>query len=349
MKKIWLFYIAIIIAIIYFCGSFYLNMKNLEPLNENGIFKKIEIKKLNSRDITETLNSLNLIRNTNAMQSLFESNMNNIKKGTYYISSQMSGNEILHTFEGESYKKVNFTLLTNTTINKFSEQLNYVLHRNDDSIKKLFKSKNFLIKLSKKFSFIKPSEMIKKDIEYYLEGYLISKSYAFDYTWTYEKIIAKLLESTQMVYNKYKNKMDAKNLSFHELVALSSCLSAELGERTNEYKVISGIFWNRLRSSMPLQLDATFIYGYNHGYDTRDVVENRSMAEMQKLDTSHYNTYLYSGIPVGGITSINEKQIIAILNETNSDYMYYFHKDSENGRILVLSKSYKEHLEKLKR
>ena len=83
----------------------------------------------------------------------------------------------------------------------------------------------------------------------------------------------------------------------------------------NERSLIASVIYNRLNINMPLQIDATGIYAL--GYHVDQVLYGHLETE------SPYNTYLYSGIPVGPISNPGYNSIVAALNPANTDYLYY--------------------------
>ena len=104
------------------------------------------------------------------------------------------------------------------------------------------------------------------------------------------------------------------NLSFHEVVTLASLIEKETGV-DEERKLISSVFHNRLKKNMRLQTDPTVIYAMIN-FD----------GNIRKKDLnidSPYNTYKYRGLPPGPIASPGLKSIIAALEPSNSDYLYF--------------------------
>ena len=66
---------------------------------------------------------------------------------------------------------------------------------------------------------------------------------------------------------------------------------------------------------MKLQIDATVIYAY--GYH-KEKLYNKDL-----IIDSPYNTYKYTGLPIGPICNPGMESIIASLKPEKTDYIYY--------------------------
>jgi UPF0755 protein len=84
---------------------------------------------------------------------------------------------------------------------------------------------------------------------------------------------------------------------------------------------------------MPLQVDATVLYGLGKWHDHVGDAETR-------VDTP-YNTYLHPGLPPGPIANPGLAAMKACLNPQKTDYLFYFtdrkgdmHYSSDSNDIL---------------
>lgn len=350
MKKIKLMLILFGIFAALFWLLNYFNSVQLQPFSKEVNFVKFN-PNLSIDKTAELLNKNKLIKNQDLFTKYLKSLNKKLVTKPVYLSASMSGYDISKTLVGEHVKSLDKTLVIgyNKTLKKLQTDVNLQLNRDENELLKISKNQDFIKKIKSKFSFINPNKMLNQEIEYYLEGYLISGKYQINLTQNFEEILIKILDKTQHVYEKNFSAMKNKGLSMHGLLSMASCLSAEAGVYTNQYKDIAGVFWNRLYKPMPLQLDATFIYGYNHGLKTRGNVEDITIGQMQTQDVSQYNTYNKKGLPVGPITSVSELQIDAVLNPNKHEYLFYYHYDDNGTRKIKLSKTYEEHITNLKR
>jgi UPF0755 protein len=102
----------------------------------------------------------------------------------------------------------------------------------------------------------------------------------------------------------------------------------------NDMKIVSGIFWNRIKNGQALESCATLAYilGVNKSqYSYEDTRIN-----------SPYNTYINRGLPAGPIANPGLKAIEAAIYPEDTAYNYFL-TASETGET-IFSKTYQEHL-----
>ncbi len=108
-----------------------------------------------------------------------------------------------------------------------------------------------------------------------------------------------------------------------------------------EKRIISGIMWNRMFIDMKLQIDATLQYSkanknsYNSNWWPVPRPED-------KFINSPFNTYKHYGLPPSPIANPSISSILATLNPTQTDCIFYFH--DRNGGFHC-SKTYDEHIQ----
>jgi UPF0755 protein len=81
---------------------------------------------------------------------------------------------------------------------------------------------------------------------------------------------------------------------------------------------MAGVYYNRLRAGMPLDVDATIEYIFPQHHD---VITRRDLA----ID-SPYNTYVHDGLPPTPIANPGKASIDAAFAPRHSDYLYYVYK-----------------------
>lgn len=163
-----------------------------------------------------------------------------------------------------------------------------------------------------------------------LEGYLFPDTY-------FLKKESLAVEMAEKMLANFGDKLSAdlraeiarQGKSIHEIVIMASIIEKEV--RTEEdMKIVSGVLWKRLDIGMPLQADATVVYG---------VGRNELTVDDLKID-SPYNTYTRKGLPKGPISNPGLRAILAAIYSTPSDYLYYLSKPTGET---VLSKTLEEH------
>ncbi len=103
-------------------------------------------------------------------------------------------------------------------------------------------------------------------------------------------------------------------LSPYQTLVSASLIEAEAGNK-DDAPLISSVIVNRLKGTVPLQIDATLCYAKG-GCPPVPTDADR------KID-SPYNTYKISGLPPTPIKSVSEVALRAALNPAPVPYLYY--------------------------
>ena len=165
-----------------------------------------------------------------------------------------------------------------------------------------------------------------------LEGYLLPETYSFPKPFVMEKIVERMVRSTQELFTpEIVAKFKAKGLTLHEAVNLAAIVEKETGA-ASERPVIASVYLNRLKKGMILQADPTVIYGL------KDFDGNLTRAHLR--DPHPYNTYVHPGLPKGPIANPGKEAILAVADPAKTDFLYFVAMN--NGRH-KFSKTLKEH------
>ncbi|MDP3792863.1 MAG: endolytic transglycosylase MltG [bacterium] len=193
--------------------------------------------------------------------------------------------------------------------------------------------------------------------QYYdMEGYLFPDTYSLSNQRSTinnqqqnraEELVGKMTDNFN---NKTAELLGGLSLAeSREVIIIASILEKEAREK-EDMKLVSGIIRKRLELDMPLQVDATVIYGAclrNFQQPTTnsqqrkncDVTFQSPAAEI-KID-GPYNTYTRKGLPPVPISNPGLKAIEASLNPTPSDFLYYL--STRDGSQMIYSKTPGEH------
>lgn len=165
-------------------------------------------------------------------------------------------------------------------------------------------------------------EFIKDDSNkrYNLEGFLFPDTYHFTDTTTPTQVIDIMLNNFQNVMSNIQKELNItiNYEDYNKIITIASLIQNEC-RVDDEARTISSVIYNRLNKSMNLQIDATVIYALGQHVET---VLNSHL----KID-SPYNTYKYSGLPVGPISNPGRLAIEAAINPEETDYLFYLLKD----------------------
>ena len=168
-----------------------------------------------------------------------------------------------------------------------------------------------------------------------LEGYLFPETYFVTKFTGPMGLIRMMVARFKENYEKAVAGTESK-LSKHELVTLASIIEKETGA-PEERPIIASVFYNRMKLGMKLQTDPTVIYGIWE--KTGEWNGNISRADLQT--PSRYNTYSFTGLPIGPIANPGLEALQAAAHPGESDYLFFV---SRNNGTHVFSKDLKGHL-----
>lgn len=106
-------------------------------------------------------------------------------------------------------------------------------------------------------------------------------------------------------------------MSVPQVVTLASLIERE-AKADDERALMAGVYYNRLRIGMPLEVDATIEY-----------IFPQHKTEISKADLaidSPYNTYKRAGLPPTPIANPGRPSLWAAFNPQRSRYLYYVYK-----------------------
>ncbi len=165
---------------------------------------------------------------------------------------------------------------------------------------------------------------------------VIPDTYEFYWNTGAEKVYTRLVE----YYNRYWNeerklKAAAKSLTPVQVMILASIVEEE-SNKNDERPTIASVYLNRLKLNMALQADPTLKFAVN------DFTIKRVL-DIHKEQDSPYNTYLNTGLPPGPICTPSKTSIDAVLNATETDYLYFCAREDFSGYHNFAS-NYNEHM-----
>jgi UPF0755 protein len=165
-----------------------------------------------------------------------------------------------------------------------------------------------------------------------LEGYLFPDTYQFVRGLSAEEMLGRMVQRLRSKLTPdVLARARARGLDVHQLLTLASIIEREAVD-PEEQRLISAVFWNRMRLDMPLQADPTVQYA---------VAKERRALSRTDLATEHpYNTYVRRGLPPGPIASPGLGAIEAAINPAPVDYLYFVARDD---RRHAFSRTVAEH------
>ncbi len=166
-----------------------------------------------------------------------------------------------------------------------------------------------------------------------LEGYLFPDTYYFQENEEPEVIIQKMVSECLAFFDDSLSVLASQfEFTDFEVLTLASIIEGE-AIYDSERPLISAVYHNRLRKHMKLQADPTIQYIIEDG-------PRRLLNKDLKIE-SPYNTYLYYGLPPGPINNPGEESILAAVNPSDVEYLYFV--ANGDGRH-TFSRTKREHI-----
>ncbi len=279
-------------------------------------------------NIIEQLDKKNKLRNKYIVKLKIRMDYKKISlvPGSYEIKSNVSLRQLIKILETED---INKNLIKVTIPEGYNiEDMATVF---EDA--KLF-SKDEFLKAVKEY---KAPSYVKKDSrkKYILEGYLYPNTYYINEKETPEEVIKTMIDEFEKVIHEIEKEEDINidNEKIEDVIIKASLIEKEVKE-TSEKSIVSSVIDNRLKKNMKLQFCSTV--NYVIGYKGHEVLTYKDI----EVD-SPYNTYKYSGLPVGSIASPGKDSIIAALKPKDTEYLYFVL--SEDNKTHYFSKTEEEH------
>lgn len=307
-KKIFL--VILIISILALLAFFYASRFVQTPPENFPINKPIVIEKgTGLRAAVKQMRNEGVIRSEMALffYMLSVHRDESIKAGTYIFTQPIN----LHDLSFELIQGNNVNNLIRFTHTE-GETVAKIAARAKETIKD-FDADRFL-------AFALPTEG-----KLFPETYLIPENYPADEL--YVLMRNKFDEEIKLL----ETKITDSELSLDEIIILASIIEREANTSESKH-LVSGILQNRLASDMYLQVDASLEY-------ILDKPLSELTPEDLKID-SLYNTYLYKGLPPTPIGNPGLESIMAVLEPTSSDYLFYI--TGTDGEFYY-AKNFEEH------
>ena len=174
-----------------------------------------------------------------------------------------------------------------------------------------------------------------------LEGYLFPETYHFPKGISAEKIISTLVSQFKEVFSEaWQKRASEIKMTPREVVILASLIEKETF-LSEEKKLVSAVFHNRLKIRMKLDCDPTIIYVLKE----EGSFKGRLLKKDLKLK-SPYNTYRNRGLPPGPICSPGQESLEAALYPAQEKYLYFVSKKDGSH---YFSSSFKDHQNAVRR
>lgn len=278
------------------------------------------------KSLINDLSKQNVLKNNFFINNLWRvyPPASSIREGTYLIKPGSSLSDLLQMInEGKVYQ-FSITLIDGETY--------------ADWIKQLEKNKY----LKHTLNALSEEDVAKKlgTNHHSLEGLLLPNTYFFTSQDSDYDIIKRAYLAMNVFLDKvWKNRVQSDLIKTkYQALILASLIEKETGI-ADEKKLVSSVFYNRLKKNMRLQTDPTVIYGLGKKY-------NGKLTSKNLKTVTPYNTYIIRGLPPTPIAMPNKSSILAALHPDKTKYLYFV-ATGHGGHTFTTN--YKEHVNAVKK
>lgn len=340
-----LIFLALISAGAYF-GYQYVQ-SSLQPVDASSKqYVTVQIPEgANVQEIGKTLEDAGLIKH-GLVFSLYAKYKNyaDLKSGYYNLQKSMSTEDIIHelqkggTAEAQEPALATLTIPEGYTIDQMAQavgqlQGDFKEPLTADAFLAKVQDENFISQEVAKYPSLLESLPTKESgVRYRLEGFLFPATYSIKESTTIESLIDEMLAAMDKTLAPHYSTIKSKNLTVNELLTIASLVEKE-GAKTEDRKLIAGVFYNRLNLGMPLQSNIAILYAQGK------LGQKISLADDAGIDTSinsPYNVYTNLGLMPGPVDSPSLDAIESSINQTKSENLYFV-ADVTDGKVYYAS------------
>ncbi len=332
-KTIFLIFITIILVIVSY--SFYFQFKIENPAGTENEPVAFTVKNgQSSLDIAESLRDQGLVSSKYFFTAYVKkANLGaSLKAGEYILSPTMSIKVIADILaKGETLERERaIKFIEGWRIDDMNDYLKKEAVTFDDGFKNLAEQKLKDTKLSLgNYTFFKD---VPESVD--LEGFLFPDTYRIFKDAKTEDVIYKMLDNFDAKLTpQMRDDIKKQNKNIFEIITMASIIEKEV-RSVEDMKLVSGIFWNRIKRGQPLESCATLAY-------ILGVNKKQYSLEDTQID-SPYNCYRNPGLPPGPISNPGLNAISAAIYPAKTDYLYFL-TSSIDGKT-IFSRTYDEHL-----
>ncbi|WP_314514626.1 endolytic transglycosylase MltG [uncultured Streptococcus sp.] len=299
----------------------------------------------NVQEIGKTLEDAGLIKH-GLVFSLYAKykNYTDLKSGYYNLQKSMSTEDIIHELQKGGTAEAQEPVLATLTIPEgyTIDQMAQAVGQLQGDFKEPLTAEAFLAKVqddnfisqevAKYPSLLESLPTKESGVRYRLEGFLFPATYSIKESTTIESLIDEMLAAMDKTLAPHYSTIKSKNLTVNELLTIASLVEKE-GAKTDDRKLIAGVFYNRLNLGMPLQSNIAILYAQGK------LGQKISLADDAGIDTSinsPYNVYTNLGLMPGPVDSPSLDAIESSINQTKSENLYFV-ADVTDGKVYYAS------------
>lgn len=274
------------------------------------------------KKIADTLKSQGLIRSAGAFKlfSFFSGSAHRLKPGEYSLSPILTTPDIVRRLVAGIPEDVKVLIPEGATLKEIDERLSGL-----GIITKGALSNFSLQILKEEYPFLEDAQT--------LEGFLFPDTYRFFPKSDPAQVVKRFLDNWR---RQVLPLFSETSVIVYDALIKASIIEKEIQPETDR-SVVAGILDRRLKQGIPLQVDATIVYLKCGG-----AFRNCPMLTRKdfQLDSS-FNTYKHIGLPPTPIANPGLVSIRAVLNPTETSFLYYL--SDPNTKKTIFAETLDEH------
>ena len=315
----------------------------LQPIDPSSKqYVKVQIPEgANSQEIGSILEKSGLIKHGLLFTAYVKyKNYSDLKSGYYNLQKSMSTEDLIKalqkggTPEPQEVVYANLTIPEGFTLEQIAQtvaqlQGDFKEPLTAEAFMAKVQDENFIAQEIAKYPKLLESLPAKDSgVRYRLEGYLFPATYTIKESTTIESLIDEMLATMDKNLSPHYATIKEKNLTVNELLTIASLVEKE-GAKTEDRKLIAGVFYNRLNLGIPLQSNIAILYAEGK------LGQKISLADDVAIDTaidSPYNVYTNIGLMPGPVDSPSLDAIESSINQTKSDNLFFV-ANVQDGKV----------------
>ena len=315
----------------------------LQPVDPSSKqYVKVQIPEgANSQEIGSILEKSGLVKHGLLFTAYVKyKNYSDLKSGYYNLQKSMSTEDLIKalqkggTPEPQEVVYANLTIPEGFTLEQIAQtvaqlQGDFKEPLTAEAFMAKVQDENFIAQEVAKYPKLLESLPAKDSgVRYRLEGYLFPATYTIKESTTIESLIDEMLATMDKNLSPHYATIKEKNLTVNELLTIASLVEKE-GAKTEDRKLIAGVFYNRLNLGITLQSNIAILYAEGK------LGQKISLADDVAIDTaidSPYNVYTNIGLMPGPVDSPSLDAIESSINQTKSDNLFFV-ANVQDGKV----------------
>lgn len=296
--------ISLLALLILTISSYLWYKQSLQPAGKGESKSFIVAKGDSVNDIMDRLKKEGLIKSSLSLKihAKFNGAYSKLKVGTYSISPELSGPQIVEIISGGKVSDAKLTILAGKTVQDILPEL--YQHFGQDQVQQALDS------LTPEFHPILASQAGLANVN--LEGYFLPETYTdLSSGVTFEQWLKRNFDLYAERIAPLEPQLASRGLTVHQAFTLASIVQKE-SSKPEEQKKIAQVFESRLQQGITLGADPTFMYA-----------AKLTGVEPSPTINSPYNTRIVKGLPPTPIGTFEMTALEAVANPASSDYLFF--------------------------